>query len=759
MLRSCALVSMMLAFMNVRIVAADAAWPPLQTGVVGEAQVGTAAVPLPQDAPAAWTRGLTSGTVTVDGIRLQAQTVARWPNRSPRRLMVRWLGSRLPVRLQGGLAVADRADSTAGWDFAYELVAASADSVPWKTAVRNVPLEETQYEMYQVNLTHADRHLGVRLGMRRGDKLYWWQFVRADFVQRGPVFDVLRVGGPLYNEESTLQTDLYLVLYANGVVDAYVHFVNHQREGVGTSTHGIPVLAFDVPHAPDLCVQLDGSATHFNLRDCVLDLGAGAAYGSPEYPGELDVQNGLAVWQPWADQRVWGQLLVDAEGIPEHRIVRGRGEGQDLLNEQRSKADQFWVARAGEEFFPRGLARSVRFRLSLGDAPPVIRRYEAPGWWHALAGTLPTGGRLPTFWSALPHALRLAEAQYDEPHPRGGFPFEVGRSSRDSDGTLGAALLLLGHAADRPDLCRQALLPAYWWADIAINHVDYTVHELPKYSWQWIVQPYHRWLELVHAYWYTGDPYLLETARFAADSYYRFFWTNRPHRSVGRDALPVADLLALWQGTGERVYWERARDILAEARRSYEQTDDYWPGHQSGCGPNGVARQPSWDYVPMLLGRLHVQLLWTGTQLLSHAQKTEIHEFLRFVAELAAERGGTGWARRGTSLSYPVLTALAEEYPHEADRWLGLLAQRNRQQGMPGSHDGGKPFSWVTSALWLDAWTWGARWQAGKLTAEPHAALLSISDAPRSALVSTPAGPRELVLEGNQVRSRRAGAR
>ena len=28
-----------------------------------------------------------------------------------------------------------------------------------------------------------------------------------------------------------------------------------------------------------------------------------------------------------------------------------------------------------------------------------------------------------------------------------------------------------------------------------------------------------RWLELVHAYWETGDPYLLETASFTADSY------------------------------------------------------------------------------------------------------------------------------------------------------------------------------------------------------------------------------------------------
>ena len=53
------------------------------------------------------------------------------------------------------------------------------------------------------------------------------QFVRADFVQRGPVFDVLRAGGPIYNGRTSIHGDVYLVLYANGVIEAYAHFVNN----------------------------------------------------------------------------------------------------------------------------------------------------------------------------------------------------------------------------------------------------------------------------------------------------------------------------------------------------------------------------------------------------------------------------------------------------------------------------------------------------------------------------------------------------
>ncbi|MEW6752480.1 MAG: hypothetical protein AB1505_16060 [Candidatus Latescibacterota bacterium] len=68
----------------------------------------------------------------------------------------------------------------------------------------------------------------------------------------------------------------------------------------------------------------------------------------------------------------------------------------------------------------------------------------------------------------------------------------------------------------------------------------------------------------------------------------------------------MADLLALYECTGEEVYLVRSRQILAEGRRSYVQTEHYWPGHQSGAGPNGVARQPDWEYIPMVLASRHV---------------------------------------------------------------------------------------------------------------------------------------------------------
>jgi len=727
--------------------------PPLRRSKRSEARCALAALPLPRDADPGLVAALQRGAVVVDGVRLQAQPVAWWPgDHTPRRALARWIADDLPEHLPPSFRICEPPAADAGWSYSYRLLEGNEGSVPWTRALRHVPLEETEYEMYQLDLSHGQRKLGLRLGLRRGGRPYWWQFIRADFLFRGPVFDVLRVGGPIYNEESTVQSDLYLVLHANGIISAIAHFANHQREGVGTDTHGIPVLAFQVPGAPDVQHWLTGEQSRFALGACQLDLGTSAGFADADRPGSLETDGDAVVWQPWLDQEIWGQKLGDLEGIPDHHLVTDVDQGQRLTDQQRSQADQYWVAPLGEELIPRGVARSLPFTVSLSEAPPAIVRYQAPAWWHARCEALPLGGHLPTSWWAVPGAVHLAKTAYATPHPRGG-PFELGRRGRDTDGTLGASLLLLGHAAELDDLCDEALLPAYWWADLATDHVDFTCHEVPKYSWQWIVQPYQRWLEVVHVYWDTGDPYLLETARFAGDAYYRFFWTNRPHRFVGRDALGVADLLALHEGTGEYVYLQRAREILAEGRRSYGQTDQYWPGHQSGCGPNGVARMANYDYIPMVLARLHVLVLEAADGALPHDEEEDAWRFIRFAANLYEERGdGEGWVQRATSLAYVVLTALADRFPEEEGHWLDLLRQRNAKLGLPAGHDGGKAYCWTISALRFDAWAWGAQWRDDVLHLWPRA-LLDDGRAPRRATVQTPRGGVELLWENGQVRA------
>ncbi|NUN97163.1 MAG: hypothetical protein HUU16_13430 [Candidatus Omnitrophica bacterium] len=714
-------------------------------------QTASAALPLPREADPAFLDALPDGGVRIGGTLVQAQPVGWYEGKSsPRRAILRWTGESLPETLDGEIQLGSSPGRDAGWSFAYKLVASSSGDPPWKSAIRNVPLEETSYEMYQLNLSHQGRELGLRLGLRHNDRLYWWQYVRADFVQRGPVFDLLRVGGPIYNEESSIQADVFLVLYANGLIEAYAHFINNQREGPGVEAHGIPVLAFDIPESGEVNHSVDGARTHFTLGGVRLNLSPSLGYVDKERPGSLRTEEGLVVWQPWLDQEVFGDILVEKAGIPEHRIDGGIGEAQQFVATRRGEVDRYWLAKIGDAAIPRGLARTVRFYLSLGNTPPEVIRYQAPGWWHSQCEALPTGNRhLPVDWWAIRRAREIS-ASYHEADT-GVTPFEAGRSGRDTDGTLGAALLMLGNLVGSPTHAERAPAVAYWWADIAVDHVDFTCHEIPKYSWQWIVQPYMRWMELVHVYWELGDPYLLETAKFVADAYYRFFWTNRPHRFVGRDSLGCADMLALYHATGERMHLDRTREILAEARRSYGQLEEYMPGHQSGVGPNGIARVPSFDYIPMLIARLHVQMIEAARGTLPGEEEEEAWKAIRMLAELVAEKvSKEGWTVRMTDLSYMVLTALADKYPEESDKWIGMLNRYNRDYDLPGKHDGGKAFSWMNSAIRLDAWAWGATWSRGTLHLRPRS-ILEDPRAPKTARVWTPKGWVELQFKDGKI--------
>ncbi len=706
-----------------------------------------ASIPLPADLDARIAKAISSGVVRMDGRLVQVRAVALRPVRrlrpsgSPRRVLAYFIGDQpdhFCAKPSSGKGAAN-----AGWCWDYQLLDNNiGKEVKYIAAMRDVPLEQTEYEMYQLNVRNAERRIGVRLGLRRNNRLYWWQFIRADFVARGPVCDLLRCGGPIYNEETTIEGDLFLVLYANGVVDAYAHFINHQREGIGRETHGVPVIAFDIPGQPRINKRLEGSQAIFELGEWRLNLGPSAGYADAQRPGSLKTEGGVVVLQPWMDQEIYGELLVEREGIPEYRIAR---------EASRANEDGYWVAKPGDQLIPRGAARTVRFAMAPAPIAAEVARYEAPGWWHAVCKALPTGGRLPVAWWAVPRALEIGE-RYFNAHPRHG-PFELGCSGGDQDGTMGAAMLLLGRATDEPRYCLHAALPIYWWADLAIDHVDFTVREIPKYSWQWIVQPYLQFMELVYGYLETGDPYLLETARFAGDAYHRFFWSNRPHRSVGRDTLPCYGLLALYECTGEDVYLQRVREILAESRRSYEQPQYYYPGHQSGSGPNGVARHASYGYIPMLHAATHALVLEAAQGRLPPEEEEAAWRFMRFANDVFHDQGRDDhWVQRAICLSYLSLTALAERYPAEADKWVGLLNFWNEAQGMPDRHDGGKAYDWVAGAIRFDSSAWGAVWKDGALHLQPELRLLNDPRAPKGATIHTPMGEIEVVYAGGKVR-------
>ena len=114
--------------------------PPLAAASPAQAEAAVAAVPLPAPVDSLWWAKLVAGDVVADGRRLQAQVVARWPDGRPRRALLRWTGMPLEERVAPTADIDPAPRHTAGWEYAYRLVAASADSVPWKTALRRLPL-------------------------------------------------------------------------------------------------------------------------------------------------------------------------------------------------------------------------------------------------------------------------------------------------------------------------------------------------------------------------------------------------------------------------------------------------------------------------------------------------------------------------------------------------------------------------------------------------------------------------------------------
>ena len=713
----------------------SSSWPNLirwTSDPPGHAAV--ASVPLGRDDPLFFTQALEHGAMHLGEHTVQGQPVAWWDAEKthPRRMVLRWIADEMPATIASDPRRQESPSENAGWSFSYRLLEGNtaADSIPWQWALRNVPLEQTDYEMYQLDLSNQQKRVGLRLGARHEDRIYWWQFVRADWISRGPVCDIVRAGGPIYNGETTIHSSVYLVLYNNGVIEAYSNFVNNMREGMGRDFSGIPVIAFDVPGAVEVNHILDGSQSVFDLGSVTINMGSSANFADEEFPASLKIENSVVVWQPWQDQQIRDKFLIERDEVPETHKKHAPTEGGH---------DTYWVTKIGDATIPKGAARSVRFTLSLSAAPAQVTRYQAPGWWHAITGNLPTSSRLPVVWWAMRNALDRTRYGYFLKTPKVA-PFEYGRHNEDHDGTLAAGMSLLGWAADSTMYLSKSLPPAYWHADLAIDHVNYRGRELNYFSWQWIVPPYHRWIELPYAYWTTSDPYLLDVAQFAADSWYAFVKTNRPHRHFGRDALAVADMLTLYETTAQRIYLARSREMLALVRDSYDQWDIYRPGHQAGAGTNGVGRSEDYDYIPSLLARLHVQLLETGAEKIPQSEQEESWRFIKRMAELVRDRRGNGWLEHRVNLQYVVLTALADRYPDEASEWIELLKEYNQEVGMSERKSGSKAYSFALSALKFDSWAWGATWSRGELLVSPHMDLLNSPGAPDTAVVSTPDG-------------------
>jgi len=454
-----------------------------------------------------------------------------------------------------------------------------------EVSCRIVSKKNTGVVLSEVNeacIRFGSETLGLRMGLRHAGELKWWEWVRIEELWSGPLCKAVRMGGfievehfgddylaTLENEiqsralhyHNWLRGEVFALLFANGVVRLTCRHINNHLFDHGRDLEDtVPVIGLTCGGAPRLSETLDGSRTRFELGSVSLNLDETAAFVSPEHPGSLATEDDLLVYQPYDGVEIEGDT------------------------HQRERKDGY-IVRASERKVPKGVARTVRFTLGMGQAGPEIVRLVVPDWWYALAGefwpdrVLPVRDRLDSVLEQMADGVREAAKN----RPRG---FDNGiLTRRDWEGEIPYSQMLYAYRSGDLDCLDFAVQDAYHVADIGFDHATETMR-MHGYPFGAIAPPLYRTGGLTIAYLETGDPYLLECAESAA---VRFYWIDRhnwPRRSYGRDAASVRSLVFLWDYTGKEDYLAMAREALGRAIQCQRPDGSYADqgGAVGGCG-------------------------------------------------------------------------------------------------------------------------------------------------------------------------------
>jgi len=411
-------------------------------------------------------------------------------------------------------------------------------------------------EINELVLNHDDREIGLRMGLRLDHKpgLRWWEFVTVEELWSGPVAKAIRAAGylgvvevnddnicdpkrynhgPFFHLHNWVYAEVYVVMFANGLVQVTARHVNNRFFDHGENLSGIvPMIGIRSDQAVAKSELLDGSKLDFKLGKSHLDVRRSSDLFGQEHPGKISSEFGLTVLQPY-------------EGV---EMLLGKGEPEEL-----------WNLHATDHKMWKGMARSFGFDLSLADKPIRTNRYLVPEGLAAQAGAIWADSVLPAHGNFDPVIQRLAtHFKYDKVSHR----FYQG--SGLSDGEYGHVGFRLAYATGRADFYNAAVHNAYAMADLGVDHTDFTIR-ISGMKQDSIAMPLQRVNVMLTGYLETGDPYLLKVAQSVADAAYAMDRSNWPRRSFGRDAAYIRSLTRLYQVTGEAMYLRRAKDACIRA--------------------------------------------------------------------------------------------------------------------------------------------------------------------------------------------------
>jgi hypothetical protein len=544
-------------------------------------------------------------------------------------------------------------------------------------ALRGVPAADCTTLEYALDLTYGGRTLRLQPGATGpGQAECLWQNVQIDRLWRNEAAEAVRVGGIIYNEDTYLWADLYLILFANGVVSATLHFTNTKLHVKGYDFRGLPYLKImgaglkgteaDLPRDG---WRHDLGVAAFNFVDTAITCG-------PDAPATLRTRGDAAYYTPFA------------------RIVN--------LQKPDSPPDR-WEP---------GFARTLRFQFSLSDAGPAVARYVVPAWWYGVCGEPWPGGRLPVRGRFA--AMAAGSGEHVRTFVRQG-DFAGGSSGDANNGDCGAGLMQQAYLTGDPERYRDALHICTYWADLAVDHTDYTVNQWLG-GWGWKTCAYSKFRDLLFGWLETGDPWLRDTLELTAEAYYAWFRSNWPRNTIGRDAMEVGSWALLWRYLKTEHARDRLRELVRMMRGVLESRGVI--GGQMGAGPH-----PGWLSSLYMTGVSMVSLmdaleaeLEAGHEPegLRQALETLHGHYMRDDVEMwpvsfgrAAQSGWqSGNAGALSSLVIGVYAALGRQYGFEAAAVregfakLGPWARDPKAAGRLGDQ---LVHPWAHDALMLDA--------------------------------------------------------
>ncbi len=453
----------------------------------------------------------------------------------------------------------------------------------------------------RLKLEFAGQRCDLHCGWQVNSERRAWQWINVRRLWSGPLAEAWQVGGHIYAgasqqrltnaqaaqwydtpqaAEQMIFAQVYLVLFANGTLDCRVHFVNGELYGRGGFIAGKPLISFQTQES----LSQEGDAAWS------LDTSFQKPFGGDD-PQAFTRDEGQLHWLPIDDTR---------------QILGVRNEGQPPVFVPES-----------ENGFPRGVARTVRFGLSVGQATLPARYLAAPEhmllageWGVALDPQSPA----PAGYEALPELAAAARRVFQRNAMPDGFSFggtyryldhyPDKRWEFSCDGNETASLFRGAYAVQDGALYELALANADYNADLNCDHTRFTWHYHEAQPCREIFSLiYMRFAGLVQAHLETGDPYYLETAESVANCWIANHRANWPRRGIGRDAEPVEGILSLYDFTGQEYYLDAARRIAGDVVASLYDDGSWISGAGSGpfWGTNALPGTP-WNGAHLLSG-------------------------------------------------------------------------------------------------------------------------------------------------------------